>query len=93
MNEMIAIHRYALAILMIHLKQLLSKNYCYYLTKQILADSLGQYLIRCPEQQTMTIMNDNNKQIQIKILNIQKDILLILFDINVDFWKRFCDDR
>ena len=26
-----------------------------------------------------------------KVLKKKKDILLILFDINVDFWKRFCD--
>ncbi|XP_075591292.1 uncharacterized protein LOC142598173 [Dermatophagoides farinae] len=87
-NGIAAIHRYALAMFMIHVKHLLVRNYSSHITKQILMDVFAKHLIRCPD-----VSENDNKQMQIKIFNVQADIMSALLNINIDFWKRCCEDR
>lgn len=73
---------------MIHVKHLLVRNYSSHITKQILMDVFAKHLIRCPD-----VSENDNKQMQIKIFNVQADIMSALLNINIDFWKRCCEDR
>ena len=82
-------NRHTLAYLLLHLKQVISKNFSNKLDKQTAATLFGPVIVG---EELLQQTNSNTKHYQIKQAHVKRQIVLVLFELSIDFWKEVLKD-